>query len=182
MVLWWRMVQLELLLLSQSSTTSHTPIHYPQCRSSPLSCWLCNTSARYQSLPSPLLSAATPGRCWQPSSPALKTHGRILCVRSRQLPTSWSPAVRTEVRFQWVSAHVCLSGNEKADRAAKRGAKVVDSSTVTMKIGLVDVYAELTKEAWKQWEEFHPMATAKSGTIPLPPAGQESSSLEFRPT
>ena len=68
----------------------------------------------------------------------------------------------TEVRFQWVPAHVCLSGNEKADRAAKRGAKGVDSSTVTMKIGLADVYAELTKQAWKQWEkEFHPMATAK---------------------
>ena len=28
----------------------------------------------------------------------------------------------TEVRFQWVPAHVCLSGNEMADRAAKRGA------------------------------------------------------------
>ena len=59
----------------------------------------------------------------------------------------------TEVRFQWVPAHVCLSGNEKADRAAKRGAKGVDSSTVTMKIGLADVYAELIKQAWKQWEK-----------------------------
>ena len=39
-----------------------------------------------------------------------------------------------------VPAHVCLSRNEKADRAAKRGAKGVDSSTVTMKIGLADVY------------------------------------------
>ena len=28
-----------------------------------------------------------------------------------------------EVRFQWVPAHVCLSGNEMADRAAKRGAR-----------------------------------------------------------
>ena len=37
---------------------------------------------------SPLLSAATPRRRWQPSSPTLKTHGRILCVRSRQLPIS----------------------------------------------------------------------------------------------
>ena len=58
-----------------------------------------------------------------------------------------------EVRFQWVPVHVCLSGNEKADRAAKRGAKEVDSSAVTMKIGLADVYAELTKQAWKQWEK-----------------------------
>ncbi|MCB4762174.1 MAG: RNAse HI domain-containing protein [Sulfurovum sp.] len=67
----------------------------------------------------------------------------------------------TEVRFQWVPAHVCLSGNEKADRAAKRGAKGVDSSTVTMKIGLADIYAELNKQAWKQWvKEFHSMATA----------------------
>ena len=30
---------------------------------------------------------------------------------------------RTEVRFQWVPAHVCLSGNETADRAAERGAR-----------------------------------------------------------
>ena len=28
-----------------------------------------------------------------------------------------------EVRFQWVPAYVSLSGNEKADQAAKRGAK-----------------------------------------------------------
>ena len=76
----------------------------------------------------------------------------------------------TEVRFQWVPAHVCLSGNEKADRAAKRGAKGLDSSTVTMKIGLADVYAELTKQAWKQWEkEFHPMATAKEWDDTSPP-------------
>ena len=76
----------------------------------------------------------------------------------------------TEVRFQWVPAHVCLSGNEKADRAAKRGAKGVDSSTVTTKIGLADVYAELTKQAWKQWEkEFHPMATAKEWDDTSPP-------------
>ena len=78
----------------------------------------------------------------------------------------------TEVRFQWVQAHVCLSGNEKADRAAERGAKAVDSSSVTMKIGLADVSAELTKQAWKQWEkEFHPMATAKEwdDTSPPPP-------------
>ena len=68
----------------------------------------------------------------------------------------------TEVRFQWVPAHVCLSGNEKADRAAKRGASGVDSSTVMMKIGLADVYAELTKQALKLWEkEFRSMATAK---------------------
>ena len=29
----------------------------------------------------------------------------------------------TDVRFQWVPAQVCLSGNEMADRAAKRGAR-----------------------------------------------------------
>ena len=79
-----------------------------------------------------------------------------------------------EVRFQWVPAHVCLSGNEKADRAAKRGAKGVDSSTVTMKVGLADVYAELTKQAWKQWEkEFHPMATAKEWDDTSPPCRDE---------
>ena len=70
----------------------------------------------------------------------------------------------TEVRFQLVPAHVCLAGNGKADRAAKRGAKGVDSSKVTMKIGLADIYAELTKQAWKQWEKFHSMATESRPT------------------
>ena len=174
MVLWWRMVQLELPLWSQSSTTSHTPIHYLQCRSSPLSCrlsrWPCNTSARYQTLPSPLLSAATPRRRWQPSSPT-QNAGEDL-VREIATTTHQLISRGTEVRFQWVQAHVCLSGNEKADRAAERGAKAVDSSSVTMKIGLADVSAELTKQAWKQWEkEFHPMATAKEwdDTSPPPP-------------
>ena len=147
MVLWWRMVQLELPLWSQSSTTSHTPIHYLQCRSSPLSCrlsrWPCNTSARYQSLPSPLSSAATPRRRWQLSSPtqnAGEDLAREIATTTHQLTTRG-----TEVRFQWVQAHVCLLGKEKADRAAERGAKAMDSSSVTMKIGLADVYAELNQ-------------------------------------
>ena len=39
-----------------------------------------------------------------------------------------------------------------------------------MKIGLADVYAELTKQAWNQWEkEFHPMATAKEWDDTSPP-------------
>ena len=89
----------------------------------------------------------------------------------REITTTHQLITRgTEVRFQWVPAHVCLSGNEKADRAAKRGAKGVDSSTVTMKIGLADVYAELTKQAWNQWEEeFHPMATANEWDDTSPP-------------
>ena len=41
---------------------------------------------------------------------------------------------------------------------------------MTVKIGLADVYAELTKQAWKQWEkEFHPMATAKEWDDTSPP-------------
>ena len=40
-----------------------------------------------------------------------------------------------------------------------------------MKIGLADVYAELTKQAWKQWEkEFHSMATAKEWDDTSPPS------------
>ena len=41
---------------------------------------------------------------------------------------------------------------------------------MTMKIGLADVYAELSKQAWKQWEkEFHSMATAKEWDDTSPP-------------
>ena len=42
----------------------------------------------------------------------------------------------TEVRFQWVPAHVYLSGNEMADRAAKRGARRLESQTQELKLGL----------------------------------------------
>ena len=50
----------------------------------------------------------------------------------------------TEVRFQWVPAHVSLSGNEKADRAAKRGAKGTESVAVNRDLGLADIYSRLT--------------------------------------
>ena len=40
----------------------------------------------------------------------------------------------TEVRFQWVPAHVCLSGNEMADRAAKRGARPIVFEIVSVKV------------------------------------------------
>ena len=50
----------------------------------------------------------------------------------------------TEVRFQWVPAHVSLSGNEKADRAVKRGAKGTESVAVNRDLGLADIYSRLT--------------------------------------
>ena len=46
-------------------------------------------------------------------------------------------------------------------RAAKKGAKGVDSSAVAMEIGLADIHAKLTEQAWRQWgEEFHSRAAA----------------------
>ena len=81
---------------------------------------------------------------------------REIATTTHQLITHACRAAVRKFAFEWAPAHVCRSGNEKADRAAKRGAKGVDSSTVTMKIGLADVYAELTKQAWKQWIEGVP--------------------------
>ena len=56
----------------------------------------------------------------------------------------------TEVRFQWVPAHVSLSGNEKADRAAKIGAKRTESAAVNLDLGLADIYSRLTVQVWRQ--------------------------------
>ena len=57
----------------------------------------------------------------------------------------------TEVRFQWVPAHVSLSGNEKADRAAKRGAQGTESAAVNLDLDLADIYSRLTVQVWRQW-------------------------------
>ena len=54
----------------------------------------------------------------------------------------------TEVRFQWVPAHVSLSGNEKADRTAKKGAK--GTVAVNLDLGLADIYSSLTVQVWRQ--------------------------------
>ena len=84
----------------------------------------------------------------------------------------------TEVRFQWVPAHVWLSGNEKADRAAKRGANGVESSIVTMKIGLADVYAELTKQVWNHHHTtFHSSPPRSSHRAQLRAQRQQHSAM-----
>ena len=72
----------------------------------------------------------------------------------------------TEVRFQWVPAHVCLSGNEMADRAAKR-----ESQTLELKLGLADIYSKLSRRVWRKREEdFRAQATAKEWLDPSPPS------------
>ena len=76
----------------------------------------------------------------------------------------------TEVRFQWVPAHVSLSGNEKADRAAKRGARGVESQIVNLKLGLSDIYSKLSDRVWRHWgEEFRTQATAREWFDASPP-------------
>ena len=59
----------------------------------------------------------------------------------------------TEVRYQWVPAHVCLSGNKMADRAAKRGARRLESQTLELKLGLADIYSKLSRQVWRKREE-----------------------------
>ena len=77
----------------------------------------------------------------------------------------------TEVRFQWVPAHVCLSGNEMADRAAKRGARRLESQTLELKLGLADIYSKLSRRVWRNREkDFGAQATAKEWLDPSPPS------------
>ena len=77
----------------------------------------------------------------------------------------------TEVRFQWVPAHVCLSGNEMADRAAKRGARRLKSQTLELILGLADIYSKLSRRVWRKREDdFGAQATAKEWLDPSPPS------------
>ena len=78
----------------------------------------------------------------------------------------------TEVRFQWVPAHVSLSGNEKADRAAKRGAEGTESAAVNL--GLADIYSRLTVQVWRQWGGgvSHPGTSQRLGRSDLPLQGR----------
>lgn len=46
----------------------------------------------------------------------------------------------TDVRFQWVPAHVSISGNGKAHRTAKE----TESVAVNIDLGLADIYSRLT--------------------------------------
>ena len=77
----------------------------------------------------------------------------------------------TEIHFQWVPAHVCPSGNEMADRAAKRGARRLQSQTLELKLGLADIYSKLSRRVWRKREEdFRAQATAKEWLNPSPPS------------
>ena len=49
-----------------------------------------------------------------------------------------------------------------ADRAAKRGARRVESQTLDLKLGLADIYSKLSRRVWgKRGEDFRAQATAK---------------------
>ena len=77
----------------------------------------------------------------------------------------------TEVRFQWAPAHVYLSGNEMADRAAKRGARREESQTLDLKLGLADIYSKLSRRVWrKRGEDLRAQATVKEWLDPSPPS------------
>ena len=186
MVLWWRMVQLELpFLIPEFNNLTHS---YSLPAVSVFTAELLAISMALQHISAIPVTPLAIVICSDSKAALTAIKSDYQNAREdlvREIATTAHQLITrgTEVRFQWVPAHVCLSENEKADRAAKRRAKGVDSSTVTMKIGLADVYAKLTKQAWKQWEkEFHPMATAKEWDDTSPPCRQESSSLEFRPT
>ena len=76
----------------------------------------------------------------------------------------------TEVRFQWVPAHLGLAGNEKADRAAKNGARSVQSTSVDLLIGFAYIKAKLNKCVWGRWrEEFVAQAKAREWADLEPP-------------
>ena len=58
------------------------------------------------------------------------------------------------------------SGNEKADRAAKSGAKGTESVAVNIDLGLADIYSRLTVQVWRQW------GGGGGGGFPQPGTGQ----------
>ena len=58
-----------------------------------------------------------------------------------------------------------------ADRAAKRGARRLESQTLELKLGLADIYSKLSRRVWRKREEdFGAQATSKEWPHPSPPS------------
>ena len=78
-----------------------------------------------------------------------------------------------DVQFQWVPAHVGLTGNELADREAKAAAANRNAIPVNMTLALSDIVGKLSKAIWRRWAvEFATREDAFGATDPgLPTRG-----------
>ena len=56
-----------------------------------------------------------------------------------------------------------------AEKAAKKGARRVESQTLDLKLGLADIYSKLSRRVWRQrGEDLRAQATAKEWLDPSP--------------
>ena len=61
----------------------------------------------------------------------------------------------TAVTLQWVPSHVGLTGNERADRAAKQAADGLGATEINLTLSFSDIKSLLTRAVWGRWaEEF----------------------------
>ncbi|XP_076069690.1 uncharacterized protein LOC143041563 [Oratosquilla oratoria] len=69
----------------------------------------------------------------------------------------------TNLLFQWVPAHVGLEGNEKADKAAKRGALGQEDTAMLIPPSSGDTYKKINAAAWELWREEYETIAADRG-------------------
>ena len=70
------------------------------------------------------------------------------------------------MRYQWVPSHVGLSGNERADLAAKAGAQRVGRPDLTLRPSTSDLVRRVKRAAWSLWaKDYREAALHKNWPI-----------------
>ena len=80
-------------------------------------------------------------------------------LQSIQILTSSLRRKGVRVRHQWIPSHIGIQGNEKADQAAKAGARRPGRPDITVPSSISDLVRRVDRAAWSLWaREYHQAA------------------------